>query len=586
MEFPIERIRNFCIIAHVDHGKSTLADRLLEICNGETNQYGLSTPSLDTLLVEKQRGITVKAQTASFIYRSSGENDVPYLLNLIDTPGHIDFSYEVSRAIAACQGALLLVDASQGVQAQTVANFWLAFSQGLCVIPIANKTDLPTANLASIGDQIEANFEIPRNSIIPLSAKTGENVITYAPLRALLFDSKYDSYKGVVCHIFVVDGSLKKGEQIQFSSNGKKFEVLELGFITPQLVSGKKLRIKDPREICFIGDTIFHPHSAKLITPLPGFQKAKSKVFAGLYPQEPSEYNMLKDSIEKLLLNDSSISICCDASDALGRGWRLGFLGSLHMDVFQQRLLQEFGAEVIFTSPTVLYKINYKGSRGTQYISSTSEFPGIEESPDILSIEEPMVRLTLIVQQEAIGPILSLLLGRRGVHQQMSMVDSNRTLIGFRLPLAEIIVDFFDTVQSISSGFVTFDYEEDGYEESDLVKISCLVNRKVVPDLSLICHRSKIQGIGKTLISTLKELIPRQQFEVALQAAVGGHVISRDNVKAYRKDVTAKLYGGDPTRRMKLLEHQKEGKKKLKMIGDVEVPQEAFLAINQHKKKS
>lgn len=593
-DFTPDKIRNFSVIAHIDHGKSTLSDRLLEM-TGTLSTRKKNEQFLDKLQVEKERGITVKAQTASMFYEYDGKT---YLLNLIDTPGHVDFSYEVSRSLYACQGALLLVDAAQGVQAQTMANFYLAFGQDLAVVPIINKVDMAAANPERVAKQLIQLFDFERDQMLLTSAKSGlgmDSVLKAVvekipapsgdpqhPLKALLFDSWFDEYRGVVCLIALHDGIIKKGDNITLAQSGRKYEVLDLGLMYPDeqpmnalypgqvgyLIAGMKT-VQEAR----VGDTIFHTKAP--VKPLPGFKPAKPMVFAGIYPVVNTDFELLRDAIEKLTLNDASVSVEKKTSVALGLGFRCGFLGLLHMDVFKQRLEQEYGLDVIATAPSVLYKVKLTSGK-TEDIERPSEFP---DAGKIDTIFEPIIDATIILPKEHIGPILKLCEEKRGNQTDLTYLDETRIILKYKLPLNEVASDFYDELKSLSSGYASFDYEEAGYEPADLVKMDILLNGKPVDALSIIVHRDKAYYIGRELTQKLRKLIPRQLFEVAIQAAIGAKVIARETVSALRKDVTAKCYGGDITRKRKLLEKQKAGKKKMKQVGNVEVPQEAFLSI-------
>lgn len=593
--FPPEKIRNFSVIAHIDHGKSTFSDRLLEF-TGTVSQREKKDQFLDKLKVEKERGITVKAQTASMIYNYKGED---YLLNLIDTPGHVDFSYEVSRSLYACQGALLLVDAAQGIQAQTMANFYLAFDQDLTIIPVINKIDLPNAQPEKVVEEIDAVFGLTPEDTILASAKAGigiketlEAIIEKIPapecnpngnLKALLFDSWYNDYKGVICLIALKDGSIKVGDKISLAQNTQNYEVLELGLMYPNetpmnelfagqvgyLVAGMK-NVKEAR----VGDTIYH--AKKEVIPFPGFKPAKSMVFAGIYPVESVDFEMLQDAISKLTLNDASVNVEKKSSAALGLGFRCGFLGLLHMDVFKQRLEDEHDLNIILTNPSVLYKIKLKNSPDIVLLENPAEFP----EPNLIEeIYEPTIRATIIVPKKYLGNILKLCEDYRGEQTNMRYLDEERVLLSYVLPLNEVASDFYDQLKSLSSGYASFDYEEAEYQPADLVKMDILLNGKAVDALSVIVHRDKSQQLGRQMAEKLRAVIPRQLFEVAIQAAIGAKIIARESISALRKNVTAKCYGGDISRKRKLLEKQKEGKKRMKSIGSVEVPQEAFLTI-------
>ncbi|CAN6456027.1 unnamed protein product [Victoria cruziana] len=603
-QFPPERIRNFSIIAHVDHGKSTLADRLLELTG--TIKKGHEQPQyLDKLQVERERGITVKAQTATMFYRYAGQDserckntEVPtFLLNLIDTPGHVDFSYEVSRSLGACQGALLVVDAAQGVQAQTVANFYLAFESNLTIIPVINKIDQPTADPDRVKAQLKSLFDLDPEDALLTSAKTGEGLVhllpavieripypqgkTESPLRMLLLDSYYDEYKGVICHVAVVDGTLRKGEKISSAATGQAYEALDVGIMHPELtptgilltgqvgylVSGMRTT-KEAR----VGDTLFHARS--IVEPLPGFKPAKHMVFAGLYPADGSDFEALNHAIERLTCNDASVSVTKESSTALGLGFRCGFLGLLHMDVFHQRLEQEYGAQVISTIPTVPYIFEY--SDGSKiHVQNPAMLPS-NPGKRVLTCWEPSVLATIIIPGEYVGPVITLCSGRRGQQLEYSFIDSQRVFLKYRLPLREIVVDFYNELKSITSGYASFDYEDAEYQAADLVKLDILLNGQAVDAMATIVHNLKAQRVGRELVEKLKKFIDRQMFEITIQAAVGSKIIARETISAMRKNVLAKCYGGDVTRKRKLLEKQKEGKKRMKRVGSVDIPQEAF----------
>ncbi|KAI8340197.1 translation factor GUF1-like protein, mitochondrial [Chlamydoabsidia padenii] len=593
--FPAENIRNFSIIAHIDHGKSTLADRLLELTNTISSR-GSNKQVLDKLKVERERGITVKAQTVSMFYSYKGKE---YLLNLIDTPGHVDFSYEVSRSLAACQGTLLLVDAAQGIQAQTVANFYLAFGEGLHIIPVLNKIDLPGADPDRAIKQIQSAFELDTTSILQISAKSGINIDTILPsvienmpspsgsiqkpFRALLFDSWYDKYVGVVCMLGVVDGVLRKGDKVLSAHSDTKYEITEVGIMHPEQVPTGYLHagqvgyvvcgMKSASE-AHIGDTFHHLNTK--VELLPGFQPAQSMVFAGIFPVDTNDFRKLDENIKKLTLNDASVTVHKETSNALGQGWRLGFLGTLHMDVFRQRLENEYDANIIVTQPTVPYRVVFK-DKTTRIIRNPSEFPDSDERAfKVLRLEEPMVLATMIFPEEYMGKMIELCGGRRGEQKDYVYVDDKRVMMKYVLPLAEVVQDFYDELKSRSSGYATFDYEEHGYEESDLVKMSVLLNSKPVDALSVILHRSQVDQVGRDWVKRLKGVIQRQLFDVVIQTALGQKIVARETISALRKNVTAKCYGGDVSRKMKLLQKQKEGKKRMKMIGNVELPQKAF----------
>lgn len=593
-QFTPDKVRNFSIIAHIDHGKSTLSDRLLEY-TGTLSSREKHEQFLDKLQVERERGITVKAQTASMFYEYEGDT---YLLNLIDTPGHVDFNYEVSRSLYACQGALLVVDAAQGVEAQTMANFYLAFDQDLTMIPVINKIDMANAQPERVGRQLEKLFDFKHNEMILASAKSGigikdilDAIITHIPhpvgsvdkpLKALLFDSWYDEYRGVICLVAMQDGALEKGKPITLAQTGKSYEVLELGLMYPNqkpmsalyagqvgyLIAGMKT-VKEAQ----VGDTIMAPKQS--VEPFPGFRPAKPMVFAGIFPVENVDFQELADAIEKLSLNDASVTVTKTSSPALGLGYVCGFLGLLHMDVFKQRLEQEYDLAVIATAPSVLYTIKLKNGK-TVTIETPSEFP---DPSTIETIYEPMITATIIVPQEHLGSIIKLCEEKRGVQTDLSYLDEDRIILKYKLPLNEVATDFYDQLKSLSSGYASFDYEEAGYKPADLVKMDILLNKKSVDALSVIVHRDKAYYLGRDLVGKLRKAIPRQLFEVAIQAAIGAKIIARESVAPLRKDVTAKCYGGDITRKRKLLEKQKKGKKRMKQVGNVEVPQEAFYAI-------
>ena len=593
-QFTPDRLRNFSIIAHIDHGKSTLSDRLLEV-TGTLFDRVKHEQFLDKLQVEKERGITVKAQSASMFYEVDG---VMYLLNLIDTPGHVDFSYEVSRSLYACQGALLLVDASQGVEAQTMANFYLAFDQDLTILPVINKIDMANAQPERVIHQIEKLFDFKKEEVLLASGKSGigvheilKAIIKYIPapvcsadqpLKALLFDSWFDDYRGVICLIAVHDGAIKVGDMVTLAQMDKSYEVLEVGLMYPDqqpmpalysgqvgyVIAGMKT-VKEAR----VGDTIYH--TKKPVKPFPGFKPAKPVVFAGIFPIESSEFELLRDAIEKLTLNDASVTVEKKTSPALGLGFRCGFLGLLHMDVFKQRLEQEYNLNVIATAPSVMYHIQLNNGDLLK-IENPSDFP---EPNQIDQVLEPIISATIIVPKQYLGNIITLCEEKRGIQEDLNFIDEERVIVKYKLPLAEVATDFYDKLKSASSGYASFDYEESGYQKAELVKLDILLNGKPVDALSAIVHEDKAYYIGRDLAERLRQVIPRQLFEVAIQAAIGAKIIARESVSALRKDVTAKCYGGDISRKRKLLEKQKEGKKRMKQVGNVEVPQEAFLTI-------
>lgn len=594
-EFTPDRIRNFSIIAHIDHGKSTLSDRLLEV-SGTITERQKKEQFLDKLQVERERGITVKAQTASMFYEYKG---VKYLLNLIDTPGHVDFTYEVSRSLYACQGALLLIDAAQGVQAQTMANFYLAFEQDLTIIPVINKIDLPNADPEKVTNQFVNLFDFKPEEVIKASAKANIGVTEIfqaviervpslkveanKPLRALLFDSWFDEYRGVVCLIALHDGTIKKGDIISLAQASSNYEVLEVGLMYPEptptnvlyagqvgyLITGMKT-IKEAQ----IGDTIYH--NKKPVELFPGFKPAKPMVFAGIFPVDSEEIGLLEEAIEKLTLNDASVSVEKKTSAALGIGFRCGFLGMLHMEVFKQRLEQEYNLAVIATAPSVLYQIKMAGTGKLVDIENPSDFPERNYIDEIL---EPMIAATIIVPQQYLGNTIKLCEEKRGRQVSLTYLDDTRVILKYRLPLNEVAMEFYGELKGLSSGYASFDYEFCGYEPADLVKMDILLNGKAVDALSIIIHRDRAFYIGRDLTQRLQKVIHRQLFEVVIQAAIGAKIIARERVAPLRKDVTAKCYGGDISRKRKLLEKQKEGKKKMKQVGSVEVPQEAFLSL-------
>jgi len=591
-----ELIRNFSIIAHIDHGKSTLADRLLEE-TGTLSAREKTAQFLDKMDLERERGITIKAQAVRLKYRAKDGKD--YILNLIDTPGHVDFTYEVSRSLSACEGALLVVDASQGVEAQTLANVYLAIDQNLEVFPVLNKIDLPSAEPERVKEEIEEIIGLDTRDAIGASAKEGigiqeilEQIVQKippptgdetAPLKALIFDSWYDSYQGVIILVRVMEGTLKKGDKIQLMSNRKSYEVLKLGVFSPHplemqslsagevgfMIAGIKV-VQDAK----VGDTVTHLHQPAA-APLPGFKEVKPMVFSGLYPIDTADYDLLRDALEKLRLNDSSFSFEPENSLALGFGFRCGFLGLLHMEIIQERLEREFGVDLITTAPTVVYKVTtVKGD--LLRVESANKLPEVQH---IQTIEEPFILASIHVPNEFVGTVLALCEEKRGVQREIKYLTANRVMVVYELPLNEIVLDFYDRLKSITRGYASFDYEHLDYRESKLVRLNVLINGEPVDALSLIVHQDKAQSRGRELAAKMKEFIPRQQYEVAIQAAIGNKVVARETVKALRKDVTAKCYGGDITRKRKLLEKQKEGKKRMKQVGSVELPQEAFLAI-------
>ena len=585
----IERTRNFCIIAHIDHGKSTLADRLLDITHAVSERERVNQ-ILDTMELERERGITIKAQAVRVAY---GRDDGQWTLNLIDTPGHVDFAYEVSRAIAACEGALLVVDASQGIQAQTLANLYLAMEHDLEIIPVLNKIDLPIADVPSMTEELVELLGVEESDILKISAKTGEGVTevldavvdripapqsTQEETRALIFDSYYDPYRGVVSLARLVDGELKKGDEVRAMGSKEWFELLEVGCYSPKPKALPHLRagevgyiiagLKDI-EALRVGDTVTRV-ADPANKPLPGYAQALPTVFSGLYPTVGDDFERLRDALQKLQLNDASLFFEPENSK-MGFGFRCGFLGLLHMEIVQERLEREFGLDLIASSPSVRYEVISDGE--VLEITNPSELPEFFDE-----IREPIVRATLIAPKEHVGALMGLCHERRGASIGMEYISTRRVQLTYDLPLAEIITDFFDALKSRTKGYASFDYEFKGYEASDLVKVEVLVSGEPVDALSIIVHRDKAYYRGRALAEKLKELIPRQQFEVPVQAAVGKRIIARETVRAYRKDVTAKCYGGDITRKRKLLEQQKKGKRRMKQVGNIEIPQEAFLA--------
>jgi GTP-binding protein LepA len=585
----IERTRNFCIIAHIDHGKSTLADRLLDITDAVPERERMAQ-ILDTMDIERERGITIKAQAVRVLYR---RGDGEWMLNLIDTPGHVDFAYEVSRAIAACEGALLVVDASQGIQAQTLANLYLAMEHDLEIIPVLNKIDLPIADVPAVTEELVELLGVDEDDILKISAKTGEGVTevldaivdripvpktTQEETRGLVFDSYYDPYRGVVSLVRLVDGELKKGDEVRAMGSEERFELLEVGCYTPKPTALPALHagevgyiiagLKDI-EALRVGDTVTRVASPAA-EPLPGYAQALPTVFSGLYPTEGDDFERLREALAKLQLNDASLFFEPENS-RMGFGFRCGFLGLLHMEIIQERLEREFDLDLIASSPSVRYEVVVDGE--VREITNPSDLPEYFEE-----IREPIVRATLICPKEYVGAVMGLCHERRGVSVGMEYISTRRVQLTYDLPLAEIITDFFDALKSRTRGYASFDYEFKGYEAADLVKVEVLVSGEPVDALSIIVHRDKAYYRGRALTEKLKELIPRQQFEVPVQATMGKRVIARETVRAYRKDVTAKCYGGDISRKRKLLERQKAGKRRMKQVGSVEIPQEAFLA--------
>jgi GTP-binding protein LepA len=591
----VKNIRNFCIIAHIDHGKSTLADRLLEFTKTITSRQA-QDQVLDDMDLERERGITIKSHAIQMKYSLNGED---FILNLIDTPGHVDFSYEVSRSIAACEGALLIVDAAQGIQAQTISNLYLAMEHDLTIIPILNKIDLPSAEPEMVKDQIVDLVGCERDAIIPASAKTGlgieailEAIITRipapkgnpdAPLKALIFDSVFNSFRGIIAYFRVFDGEIRKGDRVQFVATGNHYVADEIGILKLEketrpvvkagdvgyIISG----IKEAREVK-VGDTITHLDKP-CVEAIKGFEDVKPMVFAGIYPVDTDEYEELRNSMEKLQLNDASLVFQPESSAALGFGFRCGFLGMLHMEIIQERLEREFNMTVITTVPNVSYTAYLTNGEITE-IHNPSEMP---DPNFLLKIEEPYIKAQIITKAEFIGPIMTLCIGKRGNIVNQHYLTTDRVELQFNMPLSEIVFDFYDKLKSISKGYASFDYHPIGYNESDLVKLDIRLNGEPVDALSALVHRSHSFEFGKKMCEKLKELITRQQFEIIIQASIGSKIIARETVKALRKDVTAKCYGGDISRKRKLLEKQKEGKKRMRQVGNVEIPQQAFMAV-------
>ena len=590
-------IRNFSIIAHIDHGKSTLADRMLQ-STGTLTEREMQAQVLDSMDLERERGVTIKASAVRMNYTARDGQE--YELNLIDTPGHVDFSYEVSRALAACEGAVLVVDATQGIEAQTMANLYLAVENDLEIVAVVNKIDLPSARPDDIAQEIEDLFGLDAADVIPVSAKTGAGVEDLleaiiaripapegdenAPPRALIFDSHYDSYKGVIAYVRVMDGVFKTGDTVRFLATDETVEPLELGIFRPGMTTVRELRagevgyiatgLKTIRSVR-VGDTVSLPDIN--VEPLPGYDPAKPMVFAGFYPTESDGYALLKDALEKLQLNDASLVYQPETSQALGFGFRCGFLGLFHMNIIQERLEREYDLDILATAPSVQYRVR-KTDGETLVIASPASLP----DPSVIeSIAEPWMKLSIYTPAEYIGPIMEITTQRRGEYLHMEYLDATRVLLEYYLPLAEMVIDYYDQLKSVSRGYASLDYTFHEYRDSDLVKVDVLVNKEPVDALSIIVHRDQAYHRGQKLVSKLKKLIPRQMYEVPIQAAVGSKVISRANVKALRKDVLAKCYGGDITRKRKLLEKQKKGKKRMKMVGSVEIPQEAFMSVLQ-----
>ncbi len=592
-------IRNFCIIAHIDHGKSTLADRLLQ-ATGTLTDREMQEQVLDTMDLEREKGVTIKASAVRMTYTAKDGNE--YIMNLIDTPGHVDFGYEVSRALLGCEGALLIVDATQGIEAQTLANLYLALESDLEIIPVVNKIDLPAAMPDDVAEEIETIIGLPAEDVIPISAKTGANIEqvleavvhripppvidTEAPLRALVFDSHYDSYKGVIAYVRVFEGKLDKRQWVQMMSNDVTAEPIEIGIFAPSMKPVKTLSagevgyiatgLKEVRE-CRVGDTVtLRDHPAK--KPLPGYQAVKPMVFAGFFPTEGEDYSLLKEALERLQLNDAALVFEPETSNALNFGFRCGFLGLFHMEIIQERLEREYDLDLIATAPSVRYELKMANTGEDRIIESPAELP---DESQIEEIREPWMHVQIFTPDEYYGVVMDLVIKRRGEFVGQEYPAPGRVVLKFDIPLAEIIIDFYDKLKSGTRGYASMDYEMAGYRASNLVKLEVLVNRQVVDALAMIVHKDDAYHRGQKLVTVLRKKIPRQMFEVPIQAATGKRVISRATVKAMRKDVLAKCYGGDISRKRKLLEKQKKGKRRMKMIGTVEVPQEAFMAVLQ-----
>lgn len=591
------KIRNFCIIAHIDHGKSTLADRLIQM-TGVLSDREMEEQVLDNMDIERERGITIKAQSVRMRYKA--EDGEEYIFNLIDTPGHVDFNYEVSRSITACEGAILVVDAAQGIEAQTLANVYLALEHNLEIMPVTNKIDLPSAQPEVVKKEIEDVIGLDASDAPLISAKNGINIesvlenIVYkipcpegdedAPLKALIFDSYYDSYKGVIAFVRIKEGRVKTDDRIRMMSTGREFQVTEVGYFRPgslmrcdELLAGDvgyiAASIKNVRDTR-VGDTItLADNPAK--EPLPGYKKANSMVFCGIYPADGAKYDDLRDALEKLQLNDASLTFEPETSVALGFGFRCGFLGLLHMEIIQERLEREYNLDLVTTAPSVVYRITKTNGDVLMIDNPTNLPPAVE----IDKMEEPVVKASIMTPTEYVGNIMDLSQERRGVFKDMKYIDEKRVMLTYEIPLNEIIYDFFDTLKSRTRGYASLDYELIGYKESDLVKLDILINGEPVDALSFVVHSEKAYSRGRRIAEKLKDSIPRQQFEIPIQACIGGKIIARETVRAYRKDVLAKCYGGDITRKKKLLEKQKEGKKRMRQVGSVEVPQEAFMSV-------
>ena len=594
MEKRLDNVRNFSIIAHIDHGKSTLADRLMEFTETVAKRDS-KEQLLDSMDIERERGITIKLTPVTMKYTKDGKE---YILNLIDTPGHVDFTYEVSRSLAACEGALLIVDATQGVQAQTLANFYLAFENNLEVLPVINKMDLPSARPEEAKKDIETIIGIPADEAPCISAKTGLNIKDVldqiveqipapvgdddAPLQALIFDSYYDNYKGAVCLVRIKNGTVKTGTKIKMLQTGKEFEVVEVGTFKPKIERGEILKAGDVGYISAsiktvsdikVGDTI--TEIERQSEPLPGYREIQPVVYSGIFPIDGDKYNALKDALEKIKLSDASLVYTPETSSALGYGFRCGFLGLLHLEIITERLERHFGLDVITTMPSVTYNV-YKRNGEMLEISNPSLMP---KGDEIDYVEEPFIKANIYAPPEYVGAIMDLGIAKRGIYKDMQYLADNRVKLDFELPLAEVVFDFFDKLKSTTHGYASFDYEMAGFRESDMVKVDMLLNSEPCDALSMIVHKSRAYERSRAITEKLKEVVPRQLFEIPIQATIGGKIIARETVKALRKDVIAKCYGGDVTRKRKLLEKQKEGKKKMKRLGSVELPSEAFLSI-------
>ncbi|MCI2254483.1 translation elongation factor 4 [Domibacillus sp. PGB-M46] len=591
-----ERIRNFSIIAHIDHGKSTLADRILEKTKALTARE-MKSQLLDSMDLERERGITIKLNAVQLNYTAKDGQD--YIFHLIDTPGHVDFTYEVSRSLAACEGAILVVDAAQGIEAQTLANVYLALDNDLEILPVINKIDLPAAEPERVRQEVEDVIGLDASEAVLASAKAGigieeilEQVVEKvpaptgdpeAPLKALIFDSLYDAYRGVIAYIRVVDGTVKVGDKIKMMATGKEFEVTEIGVFTPKTTQRKELTVGDVGYLAAaiknvgdtqVGDTITSAKNSAT-EPLAGYRKLNPMVYCGLYPIDSSKYNDLREALEKLELNDSALQYEPETSQALGFGFRCGFLGLLHMEIIQERIEREFKIDLITTAPSVIYQVTMTDGEEVR-IDNPSDMPDPQK---IAHVEEPYVKASIIVPNDYVGAVMELAQGKRGIFIDMQYLDTNRVSVIYEMPLSEIVYDFFDQLKSSTKGYASFDYELIGYKQSKLVKMDILLNAETVDALSFIVHRDFAYDRGKIIVEKLKELIPRQQFEVPVQAAIGNKIVARSTIKAMRKNVLAKCYGGDISRKRKLLEKQKEGKKRMKQVGSVEVPQEAFMAV-------